>query len=114
MATKSLALVAFIMLTLGSVVTSFQIPLGPGGMGHRLVKRMARPDWVVTDTGHAGFQAGCTFCANGLSVQPGPPPGAGLSLLPPPVPYDQPTQYGGYDEYNCPDCGVEYGAEYYP
>ena len=112
MATKSLALVAFIMLTLGSVVTSFHIPLGPGGMGHRLVKRMARPDWQTTPNGGAAFQAGCSFCSDGLSPLPGPP--QGLSLLPPPMPYDPPTQYGYDDEYNCPDCGVEYGAEYYP
>ena len=96
MATKSLAQVAFIMLTLGSVVTSFQIPLVPGGLGHRLVKRMARPDWVPSETGQARYQPGCSFCAPGLSVSP---IGSEVSLLQPP------TQYDVYEVYN----DVQYG-----
>ena len=50
------ALIAFIMTLGWSVVTSFQIPLGSGGIGHRLVKRMARPDWFPSPTGNAKYQ----------------------------------------------------------
>ena len=76
MGTKSIALVAF-MMTLGwSVVTSFQIPLGQGGIGHRLEKRMARPDWAPSPSGNAGYQyvPACRVCGGSVwrSLKVGP------------------------------------------
>ena len=39
------AKIAFIFAMGWSVATSFKIPPGPGSIGHKLEKRMARPDW---------------------------------------------------------------------
>ena len=72
MVSKSCAVLAFLMALGWSVVTSIQAPT------HRLVKRMAKPQWggppPIPGTGFSGYQPYCSFCGGfrGLNVVPLP------------------------------------------
>ena len=73
------AKIAFIFAMGWSVATSFKIPPGPGSIGHKLEKRMARPDW-----------------------KPNPPSGGGTAGY---VYAEAVPQLGGCVTCGCPTCG---------